>query len=500
MILKIKNKFIINRNDAWKSYFVLCFIGIIVLPLLIGTFYTLPSADDFSNTIAVGRVLQNNNNNIFMAACMQTKETYMDWQGTFTGAFLIYAYNPLRTWGIAGIRVLLFFNVLFLTISVLWCGNMVAKLMFGLSHKNTKLLFLSVLIFVSLGICRGGQEIFYWFTGACMYTMPMSLTFCCLALYMRYLWEKRMSVSMVLLCVLAFLASGGVLQVTAILCWGMLVLWFLYFREHRNKDGILSGLPFMVSFIGALINAFAPGNFVRHMRFEERVHVFKALKNVLKIMFWQSKEAITDNLFLYIMIFGFLLGAFMVSKSELKTRKYHPILFFMALLVGLSLSIFPVCLGYASAELGLRNLYVCDLYIGWGSVVCAMEFGAWFGMEKRHLCADFFGKKGLILALLCIMLFVFCRTGEFKKLFDEASGRTFDELRKGDIQRCSEEWLMVLNEIKDSNEDRVVVQVTKSPNTILKSLGLSEDEMNWVNQAIAQYYGKETVKINVRNE
>lgn len=59
-----------------EKRFLFCFMGGIVLPLLIGTFYALPLMDEFSNVNTVGAVLQNNMN-LFMAVYMRTKQTYL---------------------------------------------------------------------------------------------------------------------------------------------------------------------------------------------------------------------------------------------------------------------------------------------------------------------------------------------------------------------------------------------------------------------------------------
>lgn len=216
-------------------------IIILTLPLLLGSFYALPSADDFSNANDVYNFLQNHNS--FIAACKMTWSTYLTWQGTFTGCFFIYFFRPFEMMGLIGLRLFLCLNVVLLLGSILWFGHHLTKNLFGLKNRNCLLLFDLVLVFVSFMVCRGGQEIFYWYTGACVYTMPISLTFCCFAFYLRFLWEKKSRINMIVLCILAFMTSGGVLQTTAILCYGMLTAWGCYFYTHKNRDGILAGVP-----------------------------------------------------------------------------------------------------------------------------------------------------------------------------------------------------------------------------------------------------------------
>lgn len=399
--------------------------------------------------------------------------------------------EPLGTIGITGLRVLLCLNVLFLAIAIFWFGIIVAEKMYGLYDRNIMLMLLLLLVFVSFGISRGGQEIFYWYTGACVYTMPMSLTFCCLAFYVQCLWEQKTYKRMVILCIMAFLASGGVLQVTAILCYGMLIIWGIYLYRNKNKNGVLAGLPFMAAVIGALINAFAPGNFVRHTYIEEGIHIFKAIKNVLKVVISQMRELFTQNLFLYVVLFCLVLGIYAASKSEIKAREYHPVLLFIILLIGMIISVFPFCLGAGTNAMPMRNIYVCDLYVGWGSALCALELGSWLGVKNGYKVS----REKIFLIVICAGL-VFFRTGDVWKIFqDGAAGRTFYELCTGNLQRCSLEWSSLLQVIENTKESEVEIQARKIPETILMKPGLSPDKNNWVNVSIAEYYGKDTLSV-----
>lgn len=403
--------------------------------------------------------------------------------------------EPLKMERFNGLKILLCVNILLLAVNVFWFGTVIAKRMFGISNRNSILFFLAILVFITFGICRGGQEIFYWYTGACVYTLPMGMTLGCLAFYIQYLWGEHSLKTTILLCVLAFLASGGVLQVTAILCYGMLILWLLYFYMNKNTGGLLSGIPFFASLAGALINAFAPGNFVRHTQWEEEIHIFKAVKNAFELTIDQINSLFTENLFLYVALVTLLFGIVIASKQFMKNRRHHPFLFSIVLYAGLILSLFPHCLGYGMGIMFLRNMYICDMYIFIGVVICVLEFSGWMVVEKRYNI----NKEELLLAFICIML-VFCRRGEYWKLFDEASGKTFYQLRTGNLQKCSMKWYAVLDEIEKSKEDEVVIWLEEIPETILKTPGLSTDKTDWINDAIAAYYDKSTVVIGIKEE
>lgn len=85
LITRIKEEYMGNKKELLKSFVLLCIIGIIILPLIAGAFYALPAADDFSNAQAIKKSMQDHN--IFIEACLRTKETYLGWQGTFMSTF-----------------------------------------------------------------------------------------------------------------------------------------------------------------------------------------------------------------------------------------------------------------------------------------------------------------------------------------------------------------------------------------------------------------------------
>ena len=140
--------------------------------------------------------------------------------------------------------------------------------------------------------------------------------------------------------------------------------------------------------------------------------------------------------------------------------------------------------------MALRNIYMCDLYIGWSSVVWALEFGSWFGINGGYRIR----KEGLLLTFICVML-IFFRSGDMGKVFQGTSARTLYGLCSGEIQRCSAEWSSLLEDIDNAEESDVLIETKRIPETILMSPGISEDKTNFVNKFIAEYYGKDTVTV-----
>ena len=68
----------------------------------IASFYGIPLDDDFSNANTMSAL---ENSGHLMGAIAESAETYMNWQGTYTGSFLTYALDTFANFGIMGIRV-----------------------------------------------------------------------------------------------------------------------------------------------------------------------------------------------------------------------------------------------------------------------------------------------------------------------------------------------------------------------------------------------------------
>lgn len=486
--------FLREKKINVNNMLCVCIIGAIVIVMLVGTSYALPAADDFTHANSMHDTLQNSHN-VLSAIFTRVKSVYMHEQGTFMSGILAAVLSSPEI-----VKVLLQINVLLFLFSVIWAGAKMIKNMYGQYDRNALLLLVTLFLFISIGMCRGGQQIFYWRTGALVYTMPMSLTFCCFAFYIEYLWEKKNSRRrLLLLCILSFLTSGGILQVTGIFCYGMLSMWLLYWKNHRGKNRVLAGVPFLAALAGALVNAAAPGNFARHKSYEEGIHIFKAVKNTLKIVFNQSAEVLRgENLILYVIFFCIVFGAAMTARAERKSRNFHPFLLGLAVLAGWAVSIFPFCLGYgASTMVQLRNFYICDLYLGWGSAICALEFGSWLETKGGYK----FSKKSVLISALCMGL-VFFRSGDVVKIFHNGTvGETIAEMFSGDLQRASSGWREVLREISNSEDEEADIEVVGGiPETILMPPSLREDKEWFGNVVIARYYEKKSVAVTFMEE
>lgn len=72
----------------------------------------------------------------------------------------------------------------------------------------------------------------------------------------------------------------------------------------------------------------------------------------------------------------------------------------------------------------------------------------------------------------------------------------------GDFSKISKREQMIIEEIVNSDSNDVVVERIRDLEdewSYIKTIGLQEDSSDWVNIAISNYYGKNTIKIKYIN-
>ena len=257
----------------------------VILPVIMACFYGLPAADDFSN--ARGWIIFQGNHLKYVFENMI--KVYMSWQGTYFGAFL--AGIPIYyMWGYIGLRLCMFINVAIFLFSCYLFTKYALK-WFGIT-ENTIATLLLYTIGMVYQLCNNNlDETFYWYTGICVYTLPLSCMLLCFSCYIAY-EDKKENKFLILGCILAFLAAGGSLNVAALLCAVLLfgVVYNCIVNCKIEKNVLIGG----TALLGALINTVAPGNFVRHSAFDEKISPirvsFELLTRINEILSSKIKE------------------------------------------------------------------------------------------------------------------------------------------------------------------------------------------------------------------
>ena len=73
------------------------------------------------------------------------------------------------------------------------------------------------------------------------------------------------------------------------------------------------------------------------------------------------------------------------------------------------------------------------------------------------------------------------------------------EFKNGRLKSFSDQENSMIDNIVSSKSDDVVIYIGNPSSGILKDFNLKEDPNNYVNKSMAKYYGKDSVRIALKN-
>jgi len=238
-----------------------------ILPALILCFYTFPSpGDDYSNSISVFNEWQETHSFSFITVALKhAAERYMNWQGTLS-ACLIFALNPM-IFSLFAYRLAIFLiNIIFIIAVYYFSYTLVHRCYGALRYLA---FIVGTCILFSFYHCVPYFDLFkicYWYTGATFYLLTFSLTLIFVSLlytlYERKLKSKNKTVVIIILLLLSlFLGLNNLAN--ALMLWSGLFVLLVYVivKKHFTKKMLIIVFSFLT--FALVINAIAPGNYVR---------------------------------------------------------------------------------------------------------------------------------------------------------------------------------------------------------------------------------------------
>ena len=467
----------------------------ILIPVIIGAGYTYPCEDDFGFE-AGGKIYANKYGNL-LGAFIGAYEYYVAWQGTYVANFLWYFIRAYDRWGIIGFHFVMILILLLFIFSVFLLIKTLIK------DKLSMLLILLATYIVIFNSSPLGleKEFFYWYTGALNFQLEFALACITLALTLRLINEnhkKQLYFYMIAAAFTGFLASGGALEVTSFNCSWLLLTLVLHYKKIPNKKTI--AVPFAASFLGALINACAKGNFVRNNTTMGDLNygVLDAIKDTF--ICWRNEwNAIFCNKFLivlFVLIFiGCLICKTHIFKNGISTGRM--LLLALSTFLIQYFTAFPVILGYHGSDLvRMRTTYTYELLAKLMFLFLIICFAQWL---REHL------KQTLLIPIciaLAVVIFVISSNNVFVNISNGFSYQAAKELRSGTIQELYEFRLSVLTHLDQSEKNTDVhLKVPSVPSSnIMYGMGITTDPNCTCNRLAARYYGFNSLIIEYSDE
>lgn len=488
-IIRGVNNFIKNRKfEVIAGIILLSFM----LPILYACVYAVPSRDDFINTIGW---MEYSNGSHFKYLFAAAWYDYRTFQGTYFGSFVnafpvyyVLGYTGLRIWLL--LDAILFFCSFFVFV---YC------ILIWLSIEKDKARFASMaisalMLFYVLCLNDYCDDIFYWYTGACMYTLPLSLAF--IAISCSLMYERNGKKTLLIIgSILAFMASGAILAVPAFLC-GFLLLIIIYnfvgLRTAKKSVWI-----FGAAFLGALLNAFAPGNLVRAT---DDMSILITIGKMLRRVTHIYSQDIGNGSLLLVIFVSFIIGLKYLEKKPFEFSS--PAVIAIICFIGPMVVDTPFMMA-SSDTLSVESLMNRYAFVEHICIAICAAFASLYiaGWAAQKHSIELRKEVVVVMVIVCLAhLSSLINVDNFIELTPYKMVQHMI-INDNDFKKFSSRQEDILAQIENSDSSDVVVYSYRKKGgewCNLSLIGLTDDENDlWysVNRYLAKYYGKNTVTL-----
>lgn len=487
-MFKKRNGWKVLRKNALHEKDAVCMISCILTGLVCWVFiaasrWSFYMADDFSHANAAG-IYRNDIPGLFRASASYMIQMYKTWQGTYFAMFMQEFLSPLSGFGEIQLALIMTGScLLFMTAVILLVRELCSTA--GMEkHVTCVLCFL--LMFSILGF-RAWTEIFYWFSGAVSYAIPLSLAMLAVVFYLK---SRNMPVY-IAGCILAFLASGGSLEVAGTSCFGILIILSVKgCKNLRKKDYLF----FCTAVLGALINAAAPGNFVRRKRIDSSgLHAVAALIRSVHQVILSLEYLLFQTPFFMIAILCIIIGIYVGGGKWFSKHAVYKIIVMCAAMP--VVTCFPVCLAYHLSDGRVYFPNRCEFVCTFVIIIAVMSVSVMLGVFLKETgIVKGYKKAGSVMLILFLVMSV---QNESCRYSNSVVYRMYHNESIHAFQNYHESVMEMYRKIEaDENADVVIdslpAAVSDFPDI---GAGLSVNSQEWQNQSIAEYYGKNSVAL-----
>lgn len=351
-----------------------------------------------------------------------------------------------------------------------------------------KQLLIYIIVLISLTNNYNNVETWTWYCVLIGYVFVVACIFWGVSFFIQAIRYDKIYY-IIAASVIGFLASGASLNVTALNCGLYLLIGIIGLWAYNKKK--VSIICFSSALAGGIINAAAPGNFIRHDITTTSYSIVGSLEAAAMLGISRVQTLLTYSPFVLLLIIFFLFSLKNINNAE-RRCKLHPSIILLITFAGITIVNFPVCLGYETTSLPYRCIWVedCTIYIGmfaWSGYLAGWIKGRSGGFEIHKECC-------LCIALSCLLFF--CSLGNVRSMKSYPTFQMMRQLLNGELEEYAEFWEEIFREIEISDDGNVVVyREAMKENDFITSPGMWGDKGNWINRSIASYYGKDSAYI-----
>lgn len=271
-----------------------------------------------------------------------------------------------------------------------------------------------------------------------------------------------------------------------------LLVAFYYFLKDRKINYQVVAI-FVVWFVGALINAVAPGNYVRHGAIDSTgLHPISALFDAMGMTNTRYQWLFDNTNITVIVIILFVCGIYTGTKFSIRIKEYF-VISILALLMPVVTS-FPVALGYSSGEL-MENR--CAFLIDFAIIMTVVNFFVALGVLVASKIEVKNAKK---MMLIFGVLVVFACAMDTYGLDNVTVLNVSQDLRNGvysDYYDTVGAFYNRLDAYERGSDVRILASEAPGYIANFYNFLLTGDPANFINSSMAQYYGLNSLVLYV---
>lgn len=469
-----------NRQKLILVIEALAFV-LLMLPFFYTILYSIPTADDFD---VANLVASFNTNSRILQGIKGANFFYRSWSGNWFIVFLQMSLNPMGLYEKNTILYGIFMIVIALAfgLSVYWFFYSAFKYAFKTPKPEIFFGLFATAMVVITNIATY-PEIFNWYVGA-EYLFELIMAMICAGMTIKFFNTDYSLKKNIILCIVGFVAcmTFQMAVIPGALCLLFIILEWI---KDRKFPGI-KALPFAFMLIGGIVSAFAPGNFGRagSTELNLRLAVSGSGRDALMIV----GKLIREPLIVILMLLCALVGVAICRKISSKVYM-APLTLLYTLFVLFVLS-FPRILGYGSRILPNRQMFILFFVGTLGLMTVGLYMGAWWGRAMSPVL----NKERCIAVVILFGILLYCSMlgGRFMLL---SCVRACTESKY--IKDVNYTWNTAYDSIKNATDADVVISMPSGYGSydMLKVTALSENSEDWMNGAVAEYYGKNSVRV-----
>ena len=476
-----------------------------LIPIAVLALYNYPCADDFSasDTVHLAWVNTGSIFAVLKAAWGNVVYNYLEWSGVFMSVF----WTSLQ-FGIFGEKyygIVTLFTIVFLLVGGFYLGHVI----FDKYIKADKYLSRSLILlylFISIQCMPDGNEGMYWHAGVVNYTWAFAFLLMLLGITLSIHIENNVKIKVIkvlLACVLAVCVGGGnfitALQgsiwMATLVAFVVIIGWLKEGRtlQESIKANVNVMIPAMVVIAAFAASVLAPGNKVRIAS----TTGFGAVKAILVSFYYTLTDPFEKWIAWPIFVIVALAVPFMwqMVKNTQYSYRYPGIVALLGFCF-VSAAYTPSLYAQGEAGAGRQDNTV---FLIWTIILFAVVFYflGWvkcnLGITKEATDCNLNQKMKLYIAGVITFWFVF--TGLTVMIDEDTYIGTHAgfSIVTGQAKQYREENEQRLELLK-SEEKNIVFTSFSNPPELLIFEDIYENPEEWLNQVMAEYYGKESVR------